>query len=108
MITIDENQLAQVQYLFEQSSRGNHLLFDPDSIRRVFLKPRRERSSESTLRAKDAEKVERHIERLLAEPSLESKRAYLEGLDRRSYEWVLRTYFNILENQLAESAEAHH
>ncbi len=110
MITIDEDQLAQVQYLFEQSSRGHHLLFDADAIRRVF---RGQRGSKKTappqqLEASEAEKVERHIEKLLAEPSLEMKRAYLETLDSKSYEWVLRTYFSILENQLPDAPEARH
>lgn len=103
MITIDESQLAQVQYLFEQSSKGNHVLFDANALRKVFG-PR----SPKPLSENEAEKVERHIERLLAEPSLEQKRAYLEHLDSRSFAWVVRTYFSILESQLPDVPESRH
>ena len=36
MIHISKHQLAQVEYLLEQSAQGNHVLFDTDELRRVF------------------------------------------------------------------------
>jgi hypothetical protein len=107
VITISEEQLAQVEYLFEQSSRGNHVLFDPRRLRAVF---RTKTSRRETLGETEAQEVERHIERLLAEPTLDDKKAYLASLDRSTYGWVVRTYFSILESNLAGSLapEARH
>jgi len=100
MIEITEDQVKQVEYLLSQSKHGNHVLFAPEELRRVFLKPKTENQP---LETKDAERIESHIERLLAQPTLGQKRAYLERLDRRTFEWVVRTYFNILENNLLEN-----
>ena len=37
MIYVNQKQLEQVEYLIEQSSRGHHVLFETDMIRRAFL-----------------------------------------------------------------------
>ena len=60
------------------------------------------------LTEKEAIEVERHIEFLVAASSLDRKRAYLESLDTRTYAWVVRTYFNIVETSLWESQEVRH
>ncbi len=98
MITLSEDQLDQVEYLIHQSMQGHHVLFDLDRIRRVL--------SETTLHSfseEDAYSVEHHIERTLGQPTLLEKKAYLAQLDETTLERVIRTYFNILENNLLEN-----
>lgn len=101
MIYVSQKQLDQVQYLIEQSKLGNHVLFDAEVVRQVL-------SDTSELTPDDAYAVEPHIERLMAEPSLERKRAYLEQLDGATFRNVVKTYFNIVENNLFENAEIRH
>ena len=108
MITISEEQLAQVEYLFEQSIQGNHLLFEPESLWRVFRGRPDRTPDRKALSTRQAESVEKHIETLLAEPSLIKKREYLDALDTLTYEWVVRTYFSILENNLFEAQATRH
>ena len=104
MITISEDQLVQVEYLISQSIQGNHILFQPEDVRDAFLAAQEcERFSEA-----DAYSVEHHIERLIGQPSLAQKRAYLEGLDARTFRNVVRTYFNIVENNLFETSHERH
>ena len=98
MITVSKRQLEQVQYLIEQSIQGNHVLFDVENVRRIL---RRNLDS-------DMAGVESLIEKMILEPTIERKRAFLESLDRRTYERVVRTYFNIVENNLLESKGALH
>ncbi|MCC7441102.1 MAG: hypothetical protein IT285_05700 [Bdellovibrionales bacterium] len=105
MIYVSQDQLDQVEYLIRQSIQGNHVLFDSDTVRDVFLSLR---SDASGFAVQDAYGVEHHIERLISQPSLAQKRAYLERLDRDTYRKVVRTYFNIVENNLFESGEARH
>lgn len=93
MIYVNQKQLDQVEYLIEQSCRGHHVLFDPEAIRRAFRARHRDEDDDS----------EKHIENLILQPTLVSKRAYLENLSRDMQERVIRTYFSIVENNLFES-----
>lgn len=103
MIYVSPSQLKQVEYLIEQSIQGNHVLFTHDDLKRVF-RPENPR----TVSDEDSYEVEHHIERLILLPSLTQKRIYLERLDSDTFEKVLRTYFNIVENNLFENIETRH
>ena len=103
MIYVSEDQLNQVEYLIAQSIIGNHVLFDSSMIHTVF-----EKFSQEIISEEDAYSVEHHIERLILQPTLAAKRAYLEGLDHRTLGLVIRTYFNIVENNLYENLEVKH
>lgn len=104
MIYVSKNQLDQVEYLIGQSIQGNHVLFDADTVKRVF----RSTFSPAEFTEEDAYEVEHHIERLILQPNLAQKRAYLEKLDPATYERVVRTYFNIVENNLFENTQVKH
>lgn len=105
LIYVSQDQLSQVEYLIEQSIQGNHVLFDVDAVRKVFTTGE---FCDTPFEEEDAYAVEPHIERLIMEPSLEEKKAYLGQLDQRTFELVLRTYFNIVENNLFENLEVNH
>lgn len=102
-----KDQIGQVEYLIQQSIRGHHVLFDVETLRTV-LSPESARTLLSALTEDEALAIEQHIETLIRQPSLTEKRAYLEKLDARTYAWVVKTYFNIIENNLYESQEGHH
>jgi hypothetical protein len=107
MIYVNQKQLDQVEYLIEQSCRGHHVLFDAETIRSVFPEPamRPDVADESDTAEKSAsgEDIEKHIENLILQPTLLSKRAYLENLNQDTLKRVVRTYFSIVENNLFES-----
>jgi hypothetical protein len=94
-----------VEYLIHQSVQGNHVLFDLESLRRVFWK---ENFLLEVLSDEDAYAVEHHIEKLMTQPSLAQKRAYLDALDERTFHILVRTYFNIVENNIYETHEVCH
>jgi len=104
VIYISKDQLNQVEYIIGQSLLGHHVLFDLDAIKKVF------KNSQITFTQKeeDSYAVEHHIEHIIQQPSLAQKRAYLEKLDATTYEKVILTYFNIVENNLYEYEEARH
>lgn len=104
MIYVSQDQLEQVEYLINQSKQGNHILFDVDALRTVFSHaPLPEELSED-----EAYAVEHHIERLILQPTLAEKRAYLEQLDKLTFRKVVKTYFNIVENNIIENHEVKH
>ena len=106
MIYISKNQLKQVEYLIGQSIQGNHVLFNLETLRRIFWTENL--LSSTHLSDDDAYSVEHHIERMILQPTLEQKRAYLDSLDEDTYKRVVKTYFNIVENNLFENTEVVH
>lgn len=105
MIYVSEKQLHQVEYLLKQSMLGNHVLFAADEIRGA-LSP--EFSAASPKSDDAAYEVEHHVERLITQPTLSEQRAYLDKLDVETFRRVVRTYINIVENNLYESTEVRH
>lgn len=100
MIYITEEQAAQVKYLIDQAIQGNHILFDPATLKRVLAKP--------VPSTEEAYAAEPHVEKLMGLPGLAAKRAYLERLDAETFELVVKTYFNIVENSLFEARGVTH
>lgn len=105
VIEVNKTQLSQVEYLIEQSMQGHHVLFDTSDLRRVF---RSRGKASNILSEEEAYAIEPIIERLMSEPTLGRKRALLEGLDRRTFDAVVRTYFCIIENNIYDRLEVHH
>jgi len=102
MITVSQEQLDTVEYLLKQSAQGNHVLFDPEMVRQVFTVPSFPMSEEH------ATEVEHHLEKLISLESIQKQKAYLGLLSVPELHRVVKTYFNILENQLFESGSARH
>ncbi len=103
MIHVPKAHADQVQYLLEQSMKGNHYLFDSESLRGAL--------EVTPLSEEDAYSVEPHLEKLMCQPTLKLKQSYLSDL-RRSDPVILRkiiqTYFSIIENTLLETTGARH
>ena len=113
MIYVSKSQLNQVEYLIGQSILGHHVLFDTETLRKVFNgEVRAKQGQPKKKNEKDSDKtkdpVEQHIEKMIELPSLAHKKAYLERLDKMTFEQVVRAYFNIVENNLFEQQEAKH
>ncbi len=99
MVTISEEQMTQVEYIIGQSMLGHHVLFEPEEVRRVFT-----RGAPMPVNEHQADSIESHIERVMAMPSLSEKREYLQNLDRATFDWVVRTYFTIVENNIYDQS----
>jgi hypothetical protein len=107
VIYVSKNQLTQVEYLIEQSIRGNHVLFDPERVRQIFEREA-SLSFQPLFSEEQAYSVEHHIERIVQLPTLGEKRAYLGSLEPETLDHVIRTYLNIVENNLYESKLVRH
>lgn len=103
MIYVNQKQLDQVEYLIEQSSKGHHVLFDADMIRQAFLYASLEEDDDDADGNDEKDTAEKHIENLILQPTLISKRAYLENLSKDTRFRVVRTYFSIVENNIFEA-----
>ncbi|MBU6154994.1 MAG: hypothetical protein KGP28_11880 [Bdellovibrionales bacterium] len=102
MITINQNQLNAVEYLIQQSAQGNHVLFDLDLVRRVFS------TSSAPMTEIEAREVEGHIESLITLGTFEQQKTYVQSLPEEVLCRVIKTYFNIVENNLFEKNLVRH
>lgn len=105
MIYVSEDQLDQVQYLLGQSTQGNHILFDNDTIRRIAPWLAVEAVSEEEISR--VENAERLLEQLILCPSIDAKLDFLSVLDRPTRDEVALVYLKIVENAAAEESERH-
>lgn len=105
IIYVNDDQLAEVEYLLHQSTLGNHLLFDTATIRRVA--PAIDREPSSCEDKSRTEVAERLLEELILCPTIESKRDFLASLDLEIYDEVAKVYLRIVQNQVSESPLRH-
>ncbi|OFZ21747.1 MAG: hypothetical protein A2X94_15785 [Bdellovibrionales bacterium GWB1_55_8] len=108
MIYVSKRQLGEVEYLIHQSIQGHHVLFDTECVRRAFWDPELERATLFQEDSPETKRINGLIEELILQPTLERKRAFLENLDKKSFHRLIRTYFNIVENNLFESQRTYH
>ena len=97
MITVSKEQLDTVEYLLEQSAQGNHVLFGVDLVRQVFT------HSQSPMSQNEAYEVEHHIEKIISIEGFQKRKAYIEHLPQDVLYRVIKTYFNIVENNIFEN-----
>ncbi len=105
MVYIDKHQLNEVEYLFNQSAQGLHVLFDNASIRRVLSTPTEDMDFFSF---ENVQKIQKILSDFIAKGSIKSKIDFLEQLDQDTYDLLLRTYFNIVENSIYEKGSEKH
>lgn len=101
MVYVSQEQLDQVNYLLEQSARGNHILFDGRTIQRIA--PRLGQQD----RDERVEKAEALLEQMILRPTISGKKAFLEALDPSTYDDVARVYFNIVHNSVGNHGLSH-
>lgn len=93
-----------MEYLIGQSIQGNHILFDLDSLRKVFQKT----LPLGFLEIEEAYSVEPLVERMITLPTLSAQKDFIKKLDSDTFEKFVRTYFNIIESNLLEATESRH
>ncbi len=99
MAYIDKEQLDQVEFLFSQSAQGFHLLFENEEIRRILSRPTEDLDFFSF---ENVDRIQKLLGDFITKTTLQAKRDFLEKLDTETYELLLRTYFNIVENSIYE------
>jgi hypothetical protein len=104
-VQLDGEQLHQLEFLFDQSARGIHLLFDNDQLARVLKTARNDAEYFSF---ENISKVQKILSEFVNKQSLWEMRDYLDELDNETLELLIRTYFNIVENTVLESSEYKH
>ncbi len=102
---VGKENLRQLEYLFAQSVQGVHLLFDNASLAKILSKPSEELDVFSF---ENLDRVQNLFMDFINRETLEEKQAFLDSLSSETYELLVRTYFNIVENAVLEATDLKH
>ena len=93
---IEKKQLKEIEFLFDQSTKGLHLLFDDKEKLAIILKePIHEQSFFSS---KNMKTIQFLFTNLISKKSFFDKKAYLQTLNAKNFEILVKTYFHIVDN----------
>ena len=103
---IEKKQLKEIEFLFDQSMKGVHLLFDDNKRLTDILKTP---TLEKTFFSSDNnQKIQSIFTGLVSKKSFKEKKLYLDRLSSESFEILVRTYFHIVDNTILTTNLMHH
>jgi hypothetical protein len=105
LIYINQDQLKQLESLLSQSTMGIHLLFERPRIAAILKNPT---EAQEFFSFENLNRVQSILGEFLQKASFEEKQRYLTDLDDQSYEILVRSYFNIVENTILEATKDKH
>ena len=101
MVRIDNSQIEEIQYIIRQSMNGLHILFDNDTIKKYL----RDKDDENDIFDESTSKrTESLLERFMSTPTITAKKMFFKDLDEEEKSLLIRTYFNIVENNVLSSS----
>jgi hypothetical protein len=103
-----EKKIQKLESLLQQSALGHHLLFDREAIREALASDSQKEVPKADLNTETLAKVQKILNDLIEKPTLLAQQCFIRDLDPESYQLLIRTYFNIVENTVrAQSAYKH-
>lgn len=95
---IEKKQFKEIEFLFNQSMKGLHLLFDDNQrLHKILKTPTLE---DQFFRPSNKEKIENLFTELISRKSFKAKKRYLDQLNPENFEILVRIYFHIVDNTL--------
>lgn len=95
-------QIAELEKFLNQSIRGFHHLFDKEKITEILKTPTEELDF---FTIENMETIQKLFNELIKKDTMQEKQAFIESLDERKFEILLRTYFHIVDSTMVSSAE---
>lgn len=105
VIQIEADKLQEIEYLLSQSVQGLHHLFDNEIIANILKTPTEDIDF---FNIDNIKKVQGILSDFIAQKTMVEKQRFLKNLDKKSYELLVRTYFNIVDNAVLESSKFKH
>jgi len=100
-----EVQIEDLEKLLNQSMRGFHHLFNKSRIAEILKTPTEEIDFFTT---ENMETIQKLFDDLMKKSSYQEKLAYIERLNDKNFEILLRTYFHIVDSTLmSQDAQKH-
>ena len=105
VIQISADKLSEIEYLLSQSIQGLHLLFDNRIIGEILRRPTEDLDF---FNFDNVKRVQGILSDFISQKTIQEKQKFLKDLDEESYELLVRTYFNIVDNAILESSKFKH
>lgn len=105
VIQIGADKLQEIEYLLSQSIQGLHHLFDNEIIGKILRTPTEDINF---FNFENIKRVQGILSDFIAQKTMIDKQRFLKNLDRESYELLVRTYFNIVDNAILEASKFKH
>ncbi len=103
---IEKRQLKEIEFLFHQSTKGIHWLFeDNKKLAHILRHPTQEKSF---FDSKNMQKIQKVFTELVSKKSIKAKQNYLSMLDSENFEILVRTYFHIVDNTILNKDKTIH
>ena len=98
-LTIEQtfNEISKFQFILTEGRKGNHLLFEPDTIRLAF---RKDQGDLADLFEKEIERINEVLNHIFSLSTFEEKRSYLRTLPRDLQYAMVFGYFQLLDGQI--------
>ena len=105
VIQIGADKLQEIEYLLSQSVQGLHHLFDNNMLAKILRRPTEDIDF---FNMDNIKKVQGILSDFIAQKTMVDKQRFLKNLDKTSYELLVRTYFNIVDNAVLEASKFKH
>ena len=105
MLEIKKTDLDEIEMLLNQSAKGYHFLFDHKKVAQILKIP-----TENTdfFKKANIQRIQELLTGLLSKKSFHQKQTYLNSLDHRNFELLVRTYFCIVDSTVMASMKNVH
>jgi hypothetical protein len=100
MVRIDDSQIEEIQYIINQSMNGLHVLFDNETIKKYL---RGKDNEDDIFDENTSKRTELLLEKFMSIPSIRAKKMFFKDLQEDDKSLLIRTYFNIVENNVLSS-----
>lgn len=105
MLEINKYDLSEIEMLLNQSVKGYHFLFDHKQVAKILKIP----TEQMNFFHKDnIGRIQELLRELLSKKSFYQKQSYLNSLDTKNFEILVRTYFHILDSAVLASLKTTH
>jgi hypothetical protein len=88
--------MEEIDYILNQSMQGVHVLFDTEVIKKFLSKD----VSEDAYSEEQLSEIEQMVEDFITTPTISARKAFFDDLDSDEQELLLKSYFNIIENNI--------
>ncbi len=105
VLEIKQKDLTEMEMLLNQSVKGHHFLFDHRKIAQILKTPTEEINFFSK---ENIDHIQKLLTGLLSQKSFYKKQSYLNSLDHRNFEILVRLYFHILDSTVMASLKSTH
>lgn len=93
-------QIEQLEKLLNQSMMGFHHLFHKDQITDILKTPT---EALDFFTVENMDTITKLFNELIKKKSMQEKQAFIERLDPKNFEILLRTYFHIVDSTILRS-----